>query len=208
MKTKEPGIIPTRASLLKRLRNWKDDESWHEFFNLYWKLIYGVARKAGLREGEAQDVVQETLISVARHMPAFKYDPSLGSFKSWLLTMTRWRIIAQFRKRNRLPDLPSYAGDSSSGTDPINNIADPSGQPLDRVWDAEWERNLLTAAIDKVKRLDPEKFQIFDLYVNKEWAPQKVAERFNISVNQVYQIKSRLTDSIRDEVKRLEKELT
>src|SRR5436309_5543177 len=71
-------LIPTRASLLARLKDWKDHSSWQEFFDIYWKLIYGVARKAGLNDDEAQDVVQETMASVAKHMPTFKYDPAVG----------------------------------------------------------------------------------------------------------------------------------
>src|SRR4051812_20079887 len=67
MKPSDRELIPTRATLLHRLKNWEDNSSWHEFFNIYWRLIYGIARKAGLREEEAQDVVQETLISVAKH---------------------------------------------------------------------------------------------------------------------------------------------
>lgn len=101
--TKRPDeLLPTRASLLKRLRNWQDQASWQDFFNTYWKLIYGVARKAGLTDAEAQDVLQETLVSVAKHIPTFKYDPTIGSFKAWLLNMTRWRIVGQFRKRGAL----------------------------------------------------------------------------------------------------------
>src|SRR5580765_5869827 len=92
-------LIPTRATLIYRLKDWQDQSSWQEFFDTYWKLIYGVARKAGLTDAEAQDVVQETLVSVSKHMPTFNYDPALGSFKAWLLNMTRWRIIGQFRKR-------------------------------------------------------------------------------------------------------------
>jgi RNA polymerase sigma-70 factor (ECF subfamily) len=40
-------LIPTRASLIHRLKDWQDDASWQDFFKVYWKLIYGVARKAG-----------------------------------------------------------------------------------------------------------------------------------------------------------------
>ena len=103
MKPHEDELIATCASLINRLRNWQDQSSWNEFFNTYWRLIYGVARKAGLSDDEAQEVVQETLISVAKHMPTFRYDPAIGSFKTWLLNMTRWRIIAQFRKRQPMP---------------------------------------------------------------------------------------------------------
>ncbi|HEX3798581.1 MAG TPA: sigma-70 family RNA polymerase sigma factor [Verrucomicrobiae bacterium] len=207
MKPKEEELIPTRASLIHRLKNWQDNLSWREFFNVYWKLIYGVARKAGLSDDEAQDVVQETLISVAKHMPTFNYDPSIGSFKGWLLTMTRWRIIGQFRKRRPGADNPLPA-DETKRTDAVEAIADPNIPDLKDVWEKEWERNLLEVALDNLKRtLDPQRYQIFDFYVNKEWPPEKVAKHFGVSTDQVYQIKHRMTDTIRNEVQRLEKEM-
>src|SRR2546423_58675 len=92
-------IISTRSSLLNRLKDWEDKASWKDFFDTYWKLIYGVARTAGLNDAEAQDVVQETIIAVAQKMPNFKYDSSAGSFKAWLMQLTRWRITDQFRKK-------------------------------------------------------------------------------------------------------------
>src|SRR5436853_7710150 len=99
--TTAPEIIPTRQSLLNRLKNWDDKTSWKDFFDTYWKLIYGVARKAGLNDSEAQDVVQETIIAVARKMPEFRYDRSIGTFKGWLLKLTRCRITDHLRKRAR-----------------------------------------------------------------------------------------------------------
>lgn len=36
-------FIPTRYSLLSRLQNWDDQDSWKEFFDIYWRLIYAVA---------------------------------------------------------------------------------------------------------------------------------------------------------------------
>ena len=207
MKPFEDELIPTRASLIHRLKDWQDDASWQDFFKVYWKLIYGVARKAGLADAEAQDVVQETLISVAKHAPTFNYDPSLGSFKAWLLNMTRWRIIGQFRKRQPLAD--RGGDDSVTRTDTVDAAPDPNAPDLDALWEAEWETNLLHAAMDNLKRrIDPQRFQIFQFYVNKEWPPEKVAERFGVSVDQVYQIKHRVTEALRAEVTRLEKEMT
>jgi RNA polymerase sigma-70 factor (ECF subfamily) len=209
MKPHEDELIPTCASLINRLRNWQDQSSWNEFFNTYWRLIYGVARKAGLSDDEAQEVVQETLISVAKHMPTFRYDPAIGSFKTWLLNMTRWRIIAQFRKRGPLAAHHDSPQNTTTQTGTTDRIADPNSQSLDAVWEAEWETNLLNAAMNNVKRRgDPQKYQIFDFYVNKDWPPGKVAESFGVSVDQVYQIKHRVTEAIRAEVRRLEKEMT
>lgn len=198
-------LLPTRASLIGRLKDWNDQSSWQEFFDVYWKLIYGVARQSGLNDAEAQDVVQETLVSVAKHMPNFRYDATTGSFKTWLLNMTRWRIIDQVRRRARLPASAASNNAADSETLLIEKIADPASDTLEKLWEAEWQANLLTAAMSKVKRrADPQKFQIFDLYVNKEWPPEKVAATFKVSVDQVYLAKHRITDMIREEVQRLE----
>jgi RNA polymerase sigma-70 factor (ECF subfamily) len=201
-------LIPTRATLIGRLKDWQDQPSWQEFFDTYWKLIHGVAIKAGLTETEAQDVVQETMIAAAKHMPTFEYDPGIGSFKAWLLNMTRWRIIDHVRKRKRQHLNLAAVEDTVGGTGAVNRVMDPASQNLDALWDAEWEKNLLDAALAKIKRkVDPQKYQIFDFYVNKEWPPEKVAKTFGVPVEQVYLIKHRLTGMIKDEVKRIEAEI-
>ena len=201
-------IIRTRVTLLNRLKVWDDQASWQEFFDIYWKLIYGVARKAGLTEAEAQDVVQETMLSVAKHIPKFKYDPAIGKFKAWLLNMTRWRITDQFRKRGPLIEHRANAADTAR-TATVERVADENIPDLDAVFEADWEKNLLAAALTNLKsRIDPQQFQIFDFYVNKEWPPEKVAQTFKVSVNQVYLAKTRLTEKLREEVRRLEQEVT
>jgi len=189
-------LIPTRATLIQRLKDWQDQSSWQDFFDTYWKLIYGVAVRGGLTGAEAQDVVQETMISVAKHMPTFEYDPAIGSFKTWLLNMP---FVADHQASE----------DTATGTRTVDKVVDPAIPDLDVLWDAEWEKNLLDAAMAKIKRrLDPQKYQIFDLYVNKGWAPEKVAATFGVSVDQVYLAKHRTTELIKEEVKRLENNMS
>jgi RNA polymerase sigma factor (sigma-70 family) len=201
----EDELIPTRASLIQRLKDLEDQRSWQEFFNIYWKLIYGVARKGGLSDAQGQDVVQETMVAAAKHMPSFRYDPERGSFKAWLLNMTRWRIIDQLRKRPLVASEP-VAGDGTS-TDQLENVPDPVSLVPDATWDLDWEKNLLEAAMKNLRqRLEPQKYQIFDFYVNKEWPAEKVAAKFQVSVGQVYLAKHRITDMIKEEVRRLEKD--
>lgn len=201
-------LIPTRTTLLERLKNWQDDSSWRDFFDVYWKLIYGVAIKGGLTKEEAQDVVQETMVTVAKQMPNFKYDRKKGSFKSWLLNTTRWRIADQFRKREALAVSHSSSDDTDIRVMTTDKVIDPASQDMNVLWDAEWEKNLLDAAISKVRRrLDPQKYQIFDFYVNKEWAPQKIAETFSIPIAQVYLAKHRVTEMIKEEVKKMNAEI-
>jgi RNA polymerase sigma factor (sigma-70 family) len=203
---KSDTFIPTRSGLLKRLRNWEDQESWQEFFDVYGKLIFWVAIKAGLTEAEAQDVVQDTALIVARKIPDFTYDPALGSFKGWLLLITRRRIEKQLKKR--LPTGPGRAGrtDGTSRTATVERIPDPGGLNLEGVWDREWEANLSEAALARVKRqVKPRQFQMFDLYVVKQWPVKEVARALNVSVGQIYVNKHRIAGLLKQELLRLRK---
>lgn len=195
-------LISTRTTLLERLKDWKDDSSWQEFFNIYSKLIRGVAIKSGLTEAEAEDVVQETMVAVAKNIPNFKYDRKLGSFKQWLLNMSRWRICDQFRRRASMGTQIPH--DQPGETKLLSILVDEKNVSFDEFWEAEWQKSVLDTAIKKVKiSLDSEKYQIFDFLINKQWPSEKVAKSFGISINQVYLAKHRITELIRKEVERL-----
>jgi RNA polymerase sigma factor (sigma-70 family) len=204
-------LIPTRTTLIDKLKNWEDQSSWQRFFDTYWRLIYGVARKAGLTDAEAQDVVQETMFAAAKHLPGFKYDPAIGSFKGWLLNMTRWRITDQFRKRGPLNLHHAHVpeADTTQHTDTLGNIPDPAAACCLQVWEDEWQATLAEAAMLNVQRkIDSQKYRVFDLYVNKAWPTERVAEALGITTNQVYLAKHRVTQLIKQEVARLEKSVT
>src|SRR5437773_4405525 len=153
-------LIPTRATLLQRLKNWQDQSSWQDFFDTYWKLLFDVALKSGLSEVEAQDVVQETMIAVAKRMPTFKYDPAIGTFKAWLFKITRWRITDQLRERIPLGKRDRFAHGTAAGTRTMDQIVDPTIPDITALWEAEWEKNLFDAAVAHVKRrFDPQRYQ-------------------------------------------------
>lgn len=199
-------FIPTRKSLLGRLKNWVDNESWRDFFNTYWKLIYGVALKAGLTHTEAQEVVQETVLGVAKSIGQFRYDPGVCSFKTWLMQVIRNRIADQFAKRRRQPPQVTPGADDTSQTPLLERVADPAGGALDAIWEEEWRANLVDAAIVKVKRRVPiQQYQIFDLYVLKQWPLRKVTETLKVTAGHVYVAKYRVSHLIKKEVKLLEK---
>ncbi len=187
----------TRYSLLSRLQNWHDQESWKDFFEMYWRLIYSVALKAGLTEEEAQDVIQETVISVARNIHKFKRDPALGSFKSWLRNIIRWRIADQLKKR--IPTEPV------ENEDDLAEIPDEAASSLDTAWDDEWQANLLEAALARVKRaVKEEHYLIFDLYVVRKLSVTEVARTLGVSVGQIYVVKHRISSLLKKEIRALE----
>jgi RNA polymerase sigma-70 factor (ECF subfamily) len=205
--------IATRHSLLNRLKDWGDQTSWQEFFDAYGRLIYNVAAKAGLSDVEAQEVVQETVIAVARKIGEFKADPAHGSFSAWLMQLARWRIADQWRRRQKAGQQPGLCGtrekpaqlaDDTGSTGPIERIADPTNVSLDSVWREEWEKHLMGTALERVKRqVSPRQFQMFDLHVLQNLSVQATAQTLQASAASVYMAKHRVARLLAKEVRRL-----
>ena len=206
----EPGtdsLLPTRQSLLSRLRDWQDQEGWREFFDTYWRLIYNAARRAGLADAEAQDVVQNTFIYLARRMPKFRYDRSRGSFKSWLCRVTRSRIsIFRRRAQYREPAPPELELEDNEAN-VWEAIPDPAGDALDEVWQREWEENLVKAALRRLRpKVSAEQLMIFELAALGEVPLKQVARKLDVSLMQVYLARHRVGKLFKTEVERLRRE--
>ena len=203
--------IPTRRSLINRLRSWDDHASWQEFFDTYWKLIYSVALKSGLGDTEAEEVVQETVISIAKKMPSFEYDPVRCSFKGWLMHVTRLRIIDQFRKRRpeeqrRQRRHPACRDEDTGGTDTVDRIPDPHGLAIEEIWDQEWEGNLLDGAVERVKaKTKAAQYQIFYMNMVQQIPALEVSRMLGISLGRVYFACRRVSKLVKEERKSLEK---
>ena len=203
----EDSLLPTRESLLGRLRDWEDQEGWQDFFETYWRLIYRVARKSGLNDAEAQDIVQETLVAVARKMPGFRYDPARGSYKGWLLVNVRSRLSEHWRRtataRRRMEPLGNGEGDNTdSGF--LDRAGEPDAPELERLWQTEWEQNLVAAAASRVKsKVSSKQFLLYDLAVLKGEPPGAIAHSLNVSIAQVYLARHRVGRLMQAELNRL-----
>ena len=206
----EPGtdsLLPTRQSLLSRLRDWQDQEGWREFFDTYWRLIYNVARRSGLADAEAQDVVQNTFIYLARRMPKFRYDRGRGSFKSWLCRVTRSRISI-FRRRAQCnePSLPELTLEDEEAN-VWESIPDPAGDQLDDIWQREWEDNLVKAALRRIRpKVSAEQLMLFEMAALGEVPLKQVARKLDVSLMQVYLARHRVGKLFKEEVARLRRE--
>lgn len=208
-----PPSLPTRASLLNRLKDMDDRTGWQEFFDAYSGLIYQVARRAGLTDDEAQEVVQETVLGVARKMGEFRVDPARGSFKAWLLRQACWRIGDQFRQRRRIGRAPDLRGggmgeSTDDATDPVQRIPVPGASELEEAWEAEWRRALAARALERVKQqVSGRQFQMYDLHVLQALPVRETARALGVSVASVYMAKYRVGKCLRRELGRLEDSL-
>jgi RNA polymerase sigma-70 factor (ECF subfamily) len=197
-------LIPTRQSLLSRLKDWDDSNSWQDFFDTYWRLIYKTASSAGLGAIEAEEVVQETLIRICRAIRQFEYDPKRGRFKAWLRTVTV--SVIQERLRNQRHAYLKSAK-AAAAWEQMRSDANLDENQIAKDWDSDWEDNLADAALERVKkRITPRHFQIFDLAVTKRWPTERIAETFQVSPAYIYLVKHRLSIRLQREVKKLRSE--
>jgi RNA polymerase sigma-70 factor (ECF subfamily) len=197
----------TRRTLLSRLRNLDDQESWRTFFDLYWRLLYNVARKSGMDDAGAQEIVQETVIAVARQMPEFRYDRTRGTFRQWLLRITRRRIIDHLRRIYRQPPRAAIAPESLDEDEEHAGAVTDQRSAIDAAWDEEWEKSTFDAALAQVRAaINPRHFQVFDYCVLKEWPASKVAATLGLNTAQVYLAKHRVAQAMKRAVRRINDE--
>ena len=209
---RDPAVdefLPTRNSLLSRLRDWEDQESWRAFFDTYWRFLRNIAIRSGLSDDDARDVVQETVIAVAKGVREGRFQPTEGgSFKAWLQLIVRRRVSDHFRRARARPPTHASRDDLTASTGTVERIPDPAGQVVDEIWDEEWARNVADAAIAEVKqRVGAKQFQMFDLYALKAWPVRDVAKTLHVSIAQVYLAKHRVTRLIRQETEKLRKRM-
>ena len=184
--------LKTSWTLVARLKNLDDLDRWQEFYDLYRGLIMGVARKAGLREEEAQEVLQETMSSVSKNIGAFEADPARGSFHGWLLTMARWRILDQIKKRMPLNSSSQMTAESTDTTPTIERIPDLQGANLEKICDEEWRAQLLGQALAELQRtIKAEHYQVFHLLTIQQKPVKEVSRMLGKNIAQVYLIKHR-----------------
>ena len=201
----EAPLLETRSSLIQRLKATINGESWEEFFHTYWELIYNVARRAGLSEADAQDIVQETILKVHNSLDRFEYNRKRGTFKGWLRTVTRSRLNDFFKKQQRRPALNQPLEETA---DELQNLRDPEGPEIEKIWDEEWSKNLIQSALNRTKKLtSPKQFQIFKCHYIDEWTVRETCRTLGVNAAQVYMAKQRVGKIFREAVETLQEQV-
>ena len=178
-------MYTTSSTLIDRIRNPADDESWRVFYARYVPLVYSVARGQGLGDQDAEDVVQSVMLGVARGIQ--RYDRSRGQFRRWLLGAT-FNKIRDALGRRHLPligDLPELPPEPAQDHPFVIN------------WEREWRKRLLLEAIDRVRAEgDDRAFQSFWLRVVDGWTVADVAKALNLKPERIYDYKHRISKRI------------
>ncbi|MGL4420499.1 MAG: RNA polymerase sigma factor [Gemmataceae bacterium] len=197
----EPPL--TRVTLLHRLRDGSDAEAWRDFIRLYGPVVYGFARTRGLQDADAADMVQEVLRSVARNAGKMEYDPSKGTFRGWLYTVTRNKIYNFLSTQKNRPKASADSG-SYERLDAVPNRDDGD---TDAVWELEYQRRVSAKAMERVKHeFHRNTWEAFWGTAVDGISAQEVGEKLKMTPGAVYVAKSRVIARLREEVQRLEAE--
>lgn len=199
-----PGTFwpATELRLIRRLTNVDDHPAWAAFVARYQPPIWRAARRAGLTEAEAEEVVQKTFIAVHRSLAT--YQPGRGRFRTWLGGIVRHRILEQHRERRHWPQ--------PLGRWPEGPVAGAAGVPEPSVepylpFEEEAERELDARAWERLKEvIRPAHWQVLRDLVRLRYTPAEVGQKYGLRRGTVYVIKLRCLPKLRAVRRQLELE--
>ncbi len=148
---------------------------------------------------DLEDLSQEILLSVVRHLPSFEHSGNRGAFRSWLRTIICSRTTDYWRASGART--PASGGSGAAAA--LQQIADPESD-LNRQWDEEHDRYLLGCVLKLVEEeFEPATQRAFRRLALDGASGAMVAEELGLSVAAVYMAKSRVLQRIRKEVEGL-----
>ncbi len=188
----------TSSTLLRRLALSPPDEAaWGEFVERYGPRIFQWCRGWGLQEADILDVSQAVLVRLSIRLRRFEYDRS-RSFRAWLRSVVRNAVQDGLTGRG-----PAVGAGT---TDMIERLASVEARDdLARRLEQEFDLELLEVAIAIVRaRVAPKSWEAYELTTREGLSPAEVARRLGMRVGTVYQARSRVTQMLQEEVRRLE----
>ncbi len=189
----------TRPSLLIRIRDMQDAEAWQQFVRLYAPLVYGFARKRGLQDADAADLTQEVLRTVTVTAERLDYDPERGSFRGWLFTVVRNRVLNFLAGQRR-----HWQGSGDTGLHTLLTEQAAPEQEEAALWNQEYEQRLFVQAVTQVRDLfQDSSWQAFWQTAMQSKKPKAVAEALGMSIAAVYKAKSRVMAQLKRQVQQL-----
>ena len=183
----------TRASLLVRVRDPQNSQAWRQFDAIYRPMLYRFARARGLDHADAEDIVQQCMGAVQKYIREFDYDPARGRFKGWLRTMLNNRV------RNLAKARHEQVAESQDFKRPQHREESPD-ETFERLWMQEHLRHCLRELESEV---ESSTFQAYQAYVIEERPVEEVCRELNMTANQLYKIKWRVTQRLGEKMKLL-----
>lgn len=190
----------TRGSLLIRLRDAQNHAAWREFVELYQPVIYRLCRRRGVRHADAEDLVQQVLLLVARAVDRFDAASEKGTFRGWLYRISH-NVIVNFLSR----DLPKQRAASVDPTTGTLEAAEKDNSSLVRM---ELRRQLFREAAQRAREeFEESTFRAFWLTSVEDISIEEAAKQLSKNTGAIYAARSRVLKRLREIVQDLEREI-
>jgi RNA polymerase sigma-70 factor, ECF subfamily len=184
----------THTTLLARVSAGVDPQAWVEFCDRYGDLIAAFCRRQGLQPEDVDDVRQDVLLALTRAMPGFTYDPAKGKFRSYLKTIVLHAIYRKSFQKTRARPLEEAEDATRVGA---------ADQGIDQQWEVEWRQyHLRTAMRSVANEFNEADMAAFERYAMEGQDARTVAAGLSLTLDQVYQAKSRILKRIADIIER------
>jgi RNA polymerase sigma-70 factor, ECF subfamily len=192
-----PNSTGTSRSLIDAARV-REPAAWERMVALYAPLILHWCRQWGLGEDDAADVFQEVFQSIAAHIDTFHKEPSRGTFRGWLRTITRNKVNDAFRRHRREP--PGVGGSEAQAQLTQLPLPEPILADEDMSGDTGVTA-LLRRGLELIRcEFEARTWQAFWLTAVDGRAPKDVADELGMSPGAVRVAKSRVLHRLRAEL--------
>jgi RNA polymerase sigma-70 factor (ECF subfamily) len=183
----------TSASLLDRLRDNPDEESWRQLVEIYTPLIRGWLRRHLQASADTDDLIQDVLTVVVRRIREFHREPRVGAFRRWLKTITINCLRDSWKSRRNKP----RATGNSDFQEMLEQLADPSSQ-LSQLWDQEHDKHVTQKLLELIKtKVEETTWRAFQRVALDGVPAEEVARELGVTVNVVFISKSRVLSKLR-----------
>lgn len=183
----------TSMGLLQDLKTG-DDAGWRQFVHLYTPLIYSWCRKAGLQEADSADICQDVFRSVSTGIERLQYDRPEHSFRGWLWTITRRKIIQQYTRNGNAPIGVGGSG-AIARISQIPDWIDDEETPIAESAESEMLRR---AAVIIRDDFEEHTWQAFWMLAVDELPTSEIAMRLGMTPGGVRQAKFRVLARLRE----------
>ncbi|HWA99025.1 MAG TPA: sigma-70 family RNA polymerase sigma factor [Pirellulales bacterium] len=175
--------------------------AWNQFVEVYSPLIYRFARRRGLQDADAADLMQNVLSAVAHGIRTFDYDVRRGLFRSWLFTIVRNQVASLHQRRQRHPEEQTAHDSAVVRSRAIEQPLAGAEHDEEETWQREYQRQLLDWGLDQVRGEFEEKtWRAFLLAAIEHRPARDVGMELGMTPGAVYIAKSRVLGRLKERI--------
>ena len=188
----------TKRTLIQRIQESHDDESWEEFYSIYSRYLYIVIHNMGLSHSDSEDLMQKSLLKVWKNIDTFAYKPEQHKFRSWICTVAR----------NTVRSWQKLKSNQSNDEFEIIDLSEQSTEPeVDQMAENEWKNYIASIAMQNIRsRFSKETIEVFELIVEGH-QNSELAKKFDLELNTINKYKQRVAKALYKEISQLDQDL-